>query len=415
MSAVFSHDGRKAPVGRRFLFLTPIMNVDYGSVALAVSLVFGGCCSNAWSLERLLKESPSIGSAVTIAQLIFITLQASPDFINFKSSPWKIPRLKKRDIPISTWFIHVVMMTLISLLNNWAFAYHIPLTLQIIFRSAGLPITMAIGYLSLNKTYTLMQILSVICVTVGVLVATLSKPSSGRSSTEEVKDVYLYAIGVGMLAIATVLASTLGMLQERTYSKYGAHTWREGVFYTHLLTLPVYSLFYNDIKRGFSILLQPTPTKPKLDTDIFPFTFSIPPLLLVFLLNTLSQAVCVSGVNFLTSQVSSVSVNLVLTARKAMSLCFSVWYFGSGLNQGLAIGSAMVLGGSLAYSVCAAKKQTSSAPSSPVTSKREIVVGKSTAIRVNGKPNGVISNGDVNASHRHRNNTRSSSTHLKKT
>ncbi|KAG8957060.1 golgi uridine diphosphate-N- acetylglucosamine transporter [Tulasnella sp. 419] len=411
------------------------MNIDYGSVALAVSLVFGGCCSNAWSLERLLKESPSIGSAVTIAQLIFITLQASPDFINFKSSPWKIPRLKKRDIPISTWFIHVVMMTLISLLNNWAFAYHIPLTLQIIFRSAGLPITMAIGYLSLNKTYTPMQILSVICVTVGVLVATLSKPSSGRSSTEEVKDVYLYAIGVGMLAIATVLASTLGMLQERTYSKYGAHTWREGVFYTvssfrtfqkqvliielshiqHLLTLPVYSLFYNDIKRGFSILSQPASTKPKLDTDLFPFTFSIPPLLLVFLLNTLSQAVCVSGVNFLTSQVSSVSVNLVLTARKAMSLCFSVWYFGSGLNQGLAIGSAMVLGGSLAYSVCAAKKQTSSAPSSPVTSKREIVEGKSTAIKVNGKPNGVNSNGDVNASHRHRNNTRSSSTHLKKT
>ena len=36
-------------------------------------------------------------------------------------------------------------------------------------------------------------------------------------------------------------------------------------------------------------------------------------------------------------------MNLVLTVRKAVSLGISVWYYGSGLNSGLAIGGVMVL------------------------------------------------------------------------
>jgi hypothetical protein len=43
-------------------------------------------------------------------------------------------------------------------------------------------------------------------------------------------------------------------------------------------------------------------------------------------------------------RVSSLTVNLVLTLRKALSLAISVTYYGSGFTPGLAIGSAMVLG-----------------------------------------------------------------------
>ena len=43
------------------------------------------------------------------------------------------------------------------------------------------------------------------------------------------------------------------------------------------------------------------------------------------------------------------STNLVLTTRKAISLCFSVWWFGNGWNAQLGAGAVMVFLGSLLY------------------------------------------------------------------
>lgn len=54
---------------------------------------------------------------------------------------------------------------------------------------------------------------------------------------------------------------------------------------------------------------------------------------------------------FLRQRVSSVSTNLVLTTRKAISLCFSVWWFGNGWNIELGIGASMVFLGSLLFTV----------------------------------------------------------------
>ncbi|KAF7346006.1 Glucooligosaccharide oxidase [Mycena sanguinolenta] len=62
------------------------------------------------------------------------------------------------------------------------------------------------------------------------------------------------------------------------------------------------------------------------------------------------------GVNKLSSQVSSVSTNIVLTVRKAISLCFSVWWFGNPWNAGLGIGASMVFCGSLLFTVSGPKK-----------------------------------------------------------
>lgn len=91
---------------------------------------------------------------------------------------------------------------------------------------------------------------------------------------------------------------------------------------------------------------------------------------LVFAGNLITQLLCVSGVNQLASvshhllpyecgrgggadfslkRVSSVSTNLVLTSRKALSLCLSVWVFGSEWNYGLFIGAVLVFFGSILY------------------------------------------------------------------
>lgn len=46
---------------------------------------------------------------------------------------------------------------------------------------------------------------------------------------------------------------------------------------------------------------------------------------------------------------SSVTVQLILTLRKAVSLAISVTFFGSGHNAPLVAGAAMVLAGTILY------------------------------------------------------------------
>lgn len=86
------------------------------------------------------------GSALTFSQMLFISMHSLPSFIEFSKSTI-FPRLKARQVPITQWALQVIVATTGSLLNNWAFAYNVPLTILIVFRSAGKPLSLS---LSLN-------------------------------------------------------------------------------------------------------------------------------------------------------------------------------------------------------------------------------------------------------------------------
>jgi hypothetical protein len=90
-------------------------------------------------LLSLLLIPASSGYAISIIQFAYITLQALPSFISFKSGTKRtwIPQLKPRAIPLSQWALQVFILASTSVLNNWAFAYNVPLPVQILFRSAG--------------------------------------------------------------------------------------------------------------------------------------------------------------------------------------------------------------------------------------------------------------------------------------
>ena len=139
----------------------------------------------------------------------------------------------------------------------------------------------------------------------------------------------------------------------------------------HLLSLPIFIFLRNDVIRGFK----------SLSTDPSESTISLPYMFLA--MNLLTQVVCVSGVNKLTSvrgkhapdhptsflisnthqATSAVSTSVVLTVRKALSLCLSIWYFGSDWNYSLVFGAGMVFVGSLTYS-------TASSPVPVVTEEK---------------------------------------------
>ncbi|KAI0081393.1 UAA transporter [Panus rudis PR-1116 ss-1] len=300
------------------------MSLDVGrgiSLALlsdwvtTLSLVFGGCCSNALTLEQLVSANPHAGSLITFAQFLCITLKGLPKFITLvplntskSRSCFRIyyPRLKPRQIPIFPYLVQVLLFYFVSLLNNAAFAYRIPMPVHIIFRSGGLVVSMVMGRVVLGRRYNWMQIVSVFLVTAGVVLTTLSASKPRRSpipqsfvETENFQaettshDAYTYATGILILFLALVLSGFLGIVQDRTYALYGnktsqpdsstrsserdstardskcsrklgvkkaehstekTETWQESMFYLHFLSMPMFWSVRTDLLNQFQAL-----------------------------------------------------------------------------------------------------------------------------------------------------------------
>ena len=110
-------------------------------------LLTEGLSSNALTLEQLTSHNPHAGNLITFAQFFIITVQGLPKFVKF--TPW--PRLKPRKISIWPYLVQVVLFYLVSLLNNAAFAYKIPMPVHIVFRSGGLIVNMVMGWLLQRK------------------------------------------------------------------------------------------------------------------------------------------------------------------------------------------------------------------------------------------------------------------------
>ncbi|SNX82251.1 related to YEA4 - uridine diphosphate-N-acetylglucosamine transporter [Melanopsichium pennsylvanicum] len=380
-------------------------------------LIFGGCCSNAFTLELATRQLPSSGTLITFAQFLVTTLSSLPHFLLF-SSQFPFIGLRKRKVPLHRWIVQVAFYLSTSLLNNMAFAFDVPMAVHIVFRSGGLVINMILGYLVQARRYSYLQISSVILVTLGVVSSTLyssnsssAKTTAGATSAEG-SNAGQYATGVLLLFSALVLTGFMGLWQERTFKLYGNQNWRESMFYSHLLSLPMFALRPNSLARDvqnanattrwwfgfgppstpfvltstksdgwvgnfFALISLPdlrntlkadsTPTRIFDVCQLVPHPFRIlcnlrangasygvwiPSFYPSLLLNVLTQLLCINGVNRLTSKVTSLSVTLVLVVRKAVSLMVSVMLVQRSMgSMGLWIGATMVLTGTVGYSV----------------------------------------------------------------
>ncbi|CAE6365434.1 unnamed protein product [Rhizoctonia solani] len=294
-------------------------------------------------------------------------------------------RFRPLKIPLSRWIVQVVLFLVTSLLNNAAFKYSIPMAVHIIFRSGGLVVNLLLG-LALGKKYTPAQILSVLLVTAGVALSTTSslahkqpkyKPDGDFHTTSFTQD---HLIGLSLLTLALVLSSLMGLAQERTYAQFGRH-WQEGMFYLHFLALPMFALpgIGGDLVQQIKIanasppvtmaghvqqlMARPAgplgarpvgPFDPILERIMsFPlFSIALPSFYVPLAVNVFTQFLCVGGVHRLTSQVSSLTVTLVLVVRKAVSLWISVVLVGGNRGDVWLWGGAMaVVVGTVLYSL----------------------------------------------------------------
>lgn len=245
-------------------------------------------------------------------------------------------------------------------------------------------------------------------VTAGVILTTLSASApkhdySSFSTSDLNVDSLRYAKGIGLLTLALILGGFLGIVQDRTYTRYGrqankdaksvpgtkqSHStpWQESMFYLHFLSMPMFLFNRKDLIAQFRTinagpkseitlpfsfrgsnsspsLLQMTDQYLTHHTLTSSDTLSIPSAYIPLALNTITQLFCVAGVNRLTSRVSSLTVTLILVIRKAVSLVISLLVFSAAgrtltteNKMQLWSGALLVFTGTMGYSLGAGWK-----------------------------------------------------------
>lgn len=168
----------------------------------------------------------------------------------------------------------------------------------------------------------------------------------------------------------------MGLYTEETYRQYGPQ-WKENLFYSHLLSLPLFIPFLPSLSRQFMRLADSPPlTLPLVklvDYQALPPNIQrgleavqIPSQLVYLVLNVLTQYACIRGVNLLAAASSALTVTIVLNIRKLVSLLFSIWLFGNRLAAGTLIGAVVVFFAGGLYSLDPGVKATARHRSSSV-------------------------------------------------
>lgn len=312
--------------------------------AIAIALVFVGCCSNVVFLELLVKTDPGAGNLITFLQFLFIAVHG---FIFTAKCGTQKPKIGLKD-----YTVLVAMFFITSVCNNYAFDFNIPMPLHMIFRAGSLIANMIMGILILRKRYDFSKYLSVCMITAGIIICTIVSGSNVQDTSNpklkketepenEFSVFFWWSLGITLLTVALFISARMGIYQEVLYKRYGKHP-SEALFYTHLLPLPGFLLMYRNIWEH--ILISSTSAPVAIIPGV-----NIPITWLYLLGNVLTQYLCISSVYVLTTECTSLTVTLVVTLRKFVSLLFSIVYFQNPFTTAHWIGTLLVFLGTVIF------------------------------------------------------------------
>ena len=208
---------------------------------------------------------------------------------------------------------------------------------------------MIISWLVNNKRYNKLQIIAAVILTIGAIITSLYRDhdfkmeditgllnKKANNDLEYGRDP-IFLIGLCMLVISSLSSALLSVYNEWTFKTYGKH-WEENLFYTHFLSLPIFII--NDHK---SIIIE--------YNRMFRIGSGITRNHIMLVINVLTQNICIRGVNILASHTNALTLSVILTVRKFISLLLSVIIYKSQLSFTSYIGVTIVFFGTLLYTV----------------------------------------------------------------
>jgi UDP-xylose/UDP-N-acetylglucosamine transporter B4 len=287
-----------------------------------------------------------------------------------------------------------------SWLNNLAFAFHISQPMHMVFRSSNLMISFIFGWAVKGKRYTSGQLVAVTLLTLGAGLATMAEARVGDTAAAAANlgggcggcgsdplpslemnaagaaYMWTWGTGVAILTAVLLLQTLLGSRQDDSSKLYG-HAPFEAMFYMHTLSLPVLLLLGG---RDFSGSIAKWSASPRADTVVASLVAdagtgsaaraagaaflwlsgalsplrldfaSLPVLWLQVAANVATQWVCLMGVYSLIAAADQLTVNVILTLRKFVSLMLSIALFGNTFTTYHWVGSVAVFGGAALFS-----------------------------------------------------------------
>ncbi|KAI9171897.1 LOW QUALITY PROTEIN: UDP-N-acetylglucosamine transporter yea4 [Paramyrothecium foliicola] len=344
------------------------------AAAAMLGLIFGGCCSNVYALEAIVKRlllTEQAGTLLTFVQFLFVAVTGYVAQFDASRPPFFLAPNK---VPLRRWVINIVLFFSINMLNNHAFSYDISVPVHIILRSGGSITTMAVGYLY-GKRYSRIQALAVILLTLGVILAAWSDAQAKVTLLHESCEILMpvtndwvpqtsssssrptFGTGLVILFVAQLLSAIMGLYTEATYRQYGPQ-WRENLFYSHVLSLPLFLPFAPAMLRNLAHLASSQPFETNAPWGKLLGLDRVPRQLIYLVANVLTQYACIRGVNLLAARASALTVTIVLNIRKLVSLLLSIWLFGNSLASGTLIGAVVVFASGGLYSLGSSPKRT---------------------------------------------------------
>ncbi|KAK6212991.1 hypothetical protein QIS74_08993 [Colletotrichum tabaci] len=175
-SAMNGHPSTEKPMQIAGRIVTSLF-AQWIAVGVMLGLIFGGCCSNVYALEAIIKVEPASGTLLTFVQFLFVAMTGYFSQFDGSRPPFFI---RENKVPLRRWIINIVLFFSINVLNNHAFSYDISVPVHIILRSGGSITTMIAGTLY-GKKYSRIQIVAVVLLTFGVITAAWSDAQSKAS------------------------------------------------------------------------------------------------------------------------------------------------------------------------------------------------------------------------------------------
>lgn len=253
----------------------------------------------------------------------------------------------KRVIPLKDYAILVTMFFVSTVSNNYSFNFNIAIPLLMVFRSGSLMANMVMGIFILKKKYDFWKYFSVVLITIGIFICTISTGMNLKEATKEETEsqhgfsqLFWWCIGVLMMTISLFVSARMGLYQEVLYKKNGKHP-DEALFYTHFLPLPAFLPLLPNVLNHLIIAVNSTPVNI--------FGIEIPNQVAFLIGNILTHYLCIRSVYVLTTECVSLTVTLVVTLRKFSSLLFSIFYFRNSFTVYHWIGTAFVFIGTVTF------------------------------------------------------------------
>ncbi|KAI9798859.1 MAG: golgi uridine diphosphate-N- acetylglucosamine transporter [Piccolia ochrophora] len=299
-----------------------------------------------------------LGLLITLVQFLLVAVTGYYDHFSTSHPPFFV---RPNRVPIRRWLIYVLLFASVNLLNNYAFGFRISVPVHIILRSGGSVTTMLVGALW-GKRYSRMQVVAVALLTVGVIVAAMADARAQGKPTNLSPDpsttpLSTFTTGLLILLTAQLLSAVMGLYIQRTYEIHGS-AWRENLFYSHMLSLPLFLPFLPALRAQFDTLVASPPLTLSLppisflNPKVFPnqqLSASVPTHVALLALNALTQYACIRGVNLLSARASALTVTIVLNVRKLASLLLSIALFGNRLAPGVLVGATVVFAAGALY------------------------------------------------------------------